>query len=513
MKKMMKKLIAMAAALVMIVTLLPAVGVKAETTDTIDLTTKSKGTITIQKKTEDKKPLGGAGFTLYTLITFKQESDKEVVVDISHVQGINSGDSIDEIDMNLVRNLTTGGVQFDKEEVGPTEATGDVQVGESKFTDVPAGIYLVKETTTPEGYVASSPFIISMPSTDNYNNDDKVGTKYDWDIIAEPKNMSQTISKEVTSDKTVGIGEDVDYKITTQIPVYGSEYTNPVFNVYDTLSEGLTFNDDIIVKVAGTTLNEDTDYKVYTGEEIPEKYKGKTFVVEFQSSYLTSFNAQDNIADRSVEITYSAEVNEDAVYENGNEAGMTYQNAPGESIDKDYEPDVNVYTFGIDLTKLGQDEDVNGLNGAKFTLTEKETNETVLSFIVNGNKEVLVTEGSEMTTATYNEKNGKLVIWGIPVGKYVLKETEAPAKYTKYVNPIEIEIVADEDGSFKEAIVDNATYDAGDVVDGMVPVEVQNQKGFSLPETGGMGTYLFTIGGIVIMAGAAFALIAMKKRA
>lgn len=192
---------------------------------------------------------------------------------------------------------------------------------------------------------------------------------------------------------------------------------------------------------------------------------------------------------------------------------MTYQNAPGESIDKDYEPDVNVYTFGIDLTKLGQDEDVNGLNGAKFTLTEKETNETVLSFIVNGNKEVLVTEGSEMTTATYNEKNGKLVIWGIPAGKYVLKETEAPAKYTKYVNPIEIEIVADENGSFKEAIVDNATYDAGDVVDGMVPVEVQNQKGFSLPETGGMGTYLFTIGGIVIMAGAAFALIAMKKRA
>ena len=42
---------------------------------------------------------------------------------------------------------------------------------------------------------------------------------------------------------------------------------------------------------------------------------------------------------------------------------------------------------------------------------------------------------------------------------------------------------------------------------------VINNKGFTLPSTGGMGTYLFTIGGIVIMAGAAFALIAMKKRA
>lgn len=274
----------------------------------------------------------------------------------------------------------------------------------------------------------------------------------------------------------------------------------------------MTFNNDITVKVAGTELIKDMDYKVYTGEDIPEKYTGKTFVIEFTSTYLTNFNKGENITDRSVEITYSAEVNKDAVYENGNEAGMTYQNAPGESVDKDYEPEVNVYTFGIDLTKLGQDEDKAGLNGATFTLKEKETNETVLNFIVNGN-DTLVTEGSEMVTATYNEKAGKLVIWGIPAGEYVLEETKAPAGYTKYVNPIKITIVGNEDGSFKEAIVDNATYNAKDVVNGMVPVEVQNQKGFSLPSTGGTGTYLFTIGGIVIMAGAAFALIAMKKRA
>ena len=49
--------------------------------------------------------------------------------------------------------------------------------------------------------------------------------------------------------------------------------------------------------------------------------------------------------------------------------------------------------------------------------------------------------------------------------------------------------------------------------DGIITVNVRNNKGFSLPSTGGAGTYLFTIGGIVIMAGAAFALIAMKKRA
>ena len=42
-------------------------------------------------------------------------------------------------------------------------------------------------------------------------------------------------------------------------------------------------------------------------------------------------------------------------------------------------------------------------------------------------------------------------------------------------------------------------------------MEVVNNKGFNLPATGGMGTYLFTIGGLVIMAGAALLLIASKK--
>ena len=43
-------------------------------------------------------------------------------------------------------------------------------------------------------------------------------------------------------------------------------------------------------------------------------------------------------------------------------------------------------------------------------------------------------------------------------------------------------------------------------------MEVVNNKGFNLPATGGMGTYLFTIGGLVIMAGAALLLIASKKK-
>lgn len=96
-----------------------------------------------------------------------------------------------------------------------------------------------------------------------------------------------------------------------------------------------------------------------------------------------------------------------------------------------------------------------------------------------------------------------------------MKELVAPEKYTLLTSPIKV-VISDADANKDDYdfnyIVNNDTSQK--VADnGIIIVNVENQKGFTLPATGGMGTYLFTIGGIVIMAGAAFALIAMKKRA
>ena len=41
-----------------------------------------------------------------------------------------------------------------------------------------------------------------------------------------------------------------------------------------------------------------------------------------------------------------------------------------------------------------------------------------------------------------------------------------------------------------------------DGMNGTVTIEVQNNKGALLPETGGMGTVIFTVAGIAIIAGA-----------
>lgn len=78
MKKMMKKLIAMAAALVMIVTLLPAVGVNAAPA----FSTTQTGSITINKTTQDgTTKLDDAEFTIYKIVGFTTNGDAIQVSD------------------------------------------------------------------------------------------------------------------------------------------------------------------------------------------------------------------------------------------------------------------------------------------------------------------------------------------------------------------------------------------------------------------------------------------------
>jgi len=205
------------------------------------------------------------------------------------------------------------------------------------------------------------------------------------------------------------------------------------------------------------------------------------------------------------------QVNENAVYINENSANITYQNKPGETTDAT-PSEKNVYTYGIDLTKNGdKSADADGLDGAEFTLAA--ANGEMISILVNGTKvDVNGNSKDKFQTTTVGNKKGKLVFKGLKAGTYTLTETKSPSGYSLAKNPITIVITAKEDGSLADATVDGISVKNNMTEDGVVPVGLQNKSGFNLPATGGMGTYLFTIGGLVIMAGAALLLIASKKR-
>ena len=96
-----------------------------------------------------------------------------------------------------------------------------------------------------------------------------------------------------------------------------------------------------------------------------------------------------------------------------------------------------------------------------------------------------------------------------------MKELQAPSGYSTLTSVVKVVIstATPNDNTvydFKYSMNEEEKKDV--TSDGVISLDITNNKGFNLPATGGMGTYLFTIGGLVIMAGAALLLIASRKR-
>ena len=509
MKKLWKKLLAVTTAVMMAITLLPAMA-NANATD-------GKGSVTIIKNGEKSDEfLAGAKFSFYKIASITNSEGKDWKYTVEEAYREKLGDN--GIAKNL-NNLPSSAWEAKIDVLAAINATAIKEseasaekTGSTGATELPLGVYLVKETTTPAGYVASKPFIVSVPSTDNYDTAGKEGTEFIYNITAKPKNSKMSVDKTIVNeDKTAYIGGFVEYKVETQIPKYGTEYTNPVFNIYDKMSNGLSFvNDDndtahkLKVVVGGTEIVEGADTYTLATNGLSDR---KTFEIQFAKAFLE--NKENN--GKKVEVTYYAQVNENAVYINENSANITYQNKPGETTDATPSKK-NVYTYGIDLTKNGdKSADADGLDGAEFTLAA--ANGEMISILVNGKKVAVNGESKGgFQTTTVENKKGKLVFKGLKAGIYTLTETKSPSGYSLAKNPITIVITANEDGSLADATVDGNSVKDNMTEAGVVPVGLQNKSGFSLPATGGMGTYLFTIGGLVIMAGAALLLIASRKR-
>ena len=115
---------------------------------------------------------------------------------------------------------------------------------------------------------------------------------------------------------------------------------------------------------------------------------------------------------------------------------------------------------------------------------------------------------------------------GLDAGTYTLVETVAPEGFTLDTQPHTVVISAEynADGTLKSYTITidgnpgstyTATYDNGTIkkIDGTSSkTEIVNTKMGTLPSTGGMGTYLFTIIGVVVMAVAAGAFFISRRR-
>lgn len=395
--------------------------------------------------------------------------------------------------------------------------------GTASFTGLDLNaLYVFAETDAKNAALASNatkkvnvtkvsvPFLVSLPFTGKDGNpvtELKVYPKNSTGTESIDKKIIEGNQKKETT--VANIGDTINYEVEYSIPVTEQGLVKLV--VKDTMSKGLTFDrNSIIVKNEGTEVNS-TNYEV---KSIKSSEGNTNITIEFNQTYC------ENLVKPSTQnftITYKATLNNNAVLGkdgNTNSVTVTYQNA------KDSEKtlpnkDTKVFTYGIDLTKLGEGK--TPLKDVEFELKDV-TNNKVLNVKTNNDatNSYYTPDGNSSIKLTTDDK-GKIYIRGLKPGTYQLTETKTNAGYVLLKDPVVIEIKDDNATGEAEASVDSKPVTMQndqknkDSAKAEVPLTVVNSKGFDLPATGGRGIALFTIAGIAIVA-AAGSLLFMRKR-
>lgn len=327
--------------------------------------------------------------------------------------------------------------------------------------------------------------------------------------ILREKNDSPTIEKKVKendnwdTDSNAKIGDKVEYQVTIHAKKGAENYV-----LTDTMDNGLTFNNDIVVK-AGTNdlvLNKDYTVKTKTSDSIEN-----TFELTFTKTYLDSLT--ENTTD--IVVTYSATINEKAVVAdaaNKNTAKLKYGNN-SETVPSQ----TNTYTYKFDLVKIdGTTKKL--LSNVEFKLYEAATGSVDGEYVVRGEPIQFVKKGNTyrvaedatvegVTDTIVTKDSGKVTIEGLDKKTYYLSETKPLDGYNKPNGAFSVDLTSGN-------LVTTTTIEKDTVVNATNAQNakvIENNTGAVLPSTGGMGTTVFYVVGGGLMA-VAVVLLVTKKR-
>lgn len=390
--------------------------------------------------------------------------------------------------------------------------------GSYEFGGMEMGAYLILVTGGVKIY---SPIFTNVYPSFN----EKLGENGEWELAAPE--VSVTAKSEIpglvkeVDDPTVAIGDTVKYTLTIAVPQYPDNALDKRFAFGDRLPDGLSLVNDSVKIYAGST--EDVDNEI-TGcfaatEELDE---GVTFEY-YANTYDALMQAHPDLT--TILVTYNAAVDSDAYnYKDGmvNTAYLEYDNDPYDDTDyRTIEDNEIVYTYALQITKTGDDSEV--LEGAEFELKRHDP-EGTMKFVKESDGIYHVAAQDEANTAVervVSNSKGIIQIKGLDVGSYTLTEVKAPDGYTLPSNPNTTITLSE--GETTDGTLDSIKADGVLVTDDSVRVDgtddnqgnvgISNSTSdFDLPRTGGIGTVIFTVAGILIMSGAVILLVTASKK-
>jgi len=518
-------------------------------------------------------------FELYQIFTGDLfiDGDKKTLSNIEWGASVD-GTKYDETAAKVAEKLSTetNALTFASEllsgqEPSPYKSIENVESGETaRFENLPVGYYLVKDKDDSQNEAVDGAYTLyvlqivgdadaktklSVPSSlkkvkENTKAVNTDGTETDDRISDFP------LGEQYNDVADYSIGEAIPFKLAGTLPSNYDDYTKYSYKFVDTMSNGLTLNEDS-VKVYFLSDKQSNNETPLTDNATIVK-KEHELTVTFDNLKNVTGITKDSI----IVVEYDAKLNSGAVIGddgNTNTFHLEYSNNPnGDGTGKTPEDKNIVFTYELDNTKVTyisvadyeklSDTDKQAYTSAEYDLNNDGTVESVYKKVLSGAKFKLynaetggngaiiedgkfvewTNDAAKVTELTSDEK-GLVKIAGLDSGTYYLDETEAPSGYNKLTKRVKITInattvndqnwneTAETTGTDKALTALTVTLNDGSAIDGatstgIVSTEIVNMPGAVLPSTGGVGTtVMYVIGGILVICGGIAIFIKRKK--
>lgn len=417
--------------------------------------------------------------------------------------------------------------------------------GKITVKDLAPGDYRFVEVKVPEntGYIADLKTAYEFTVAEKDSPDDDGATYKAGSILIDGEkvdtaqhpieviNYKPAVEKEVQIKSGDWKNASADYSVRDTIP-YRVTVDVPA-NIADLKTFTLTDTPTNQEYQTGTL-------KIYSDSSLAtETLVGEYTVTSENSGWKITFDPKklSSVAGEKIYISFKMTLKEGAIVGstgNTNEINLDYSNKilpdgvdPDPTLPKtdEIKNETTVYTFDIAVEKVDATDNTK-LPGVTFDLYRKLSDDAVVGGNVSANPvKGLTGKFEKVETDLTTNSEGKISVPGLANGDYWLVETKTKEGYNLLKNPVNVQIAAtytettttetktDATGKTTTTTIKTITLsNAGDSNNGVFKTVVKNSKGFTLPTTGGIGTFVFTFAGIAMMAAAVILLITGKKK-
>lgn len=428
---------------------------------------------------------------------------------------------------------------------GSRKASTD-ENGQVIFNDLPYGLYLIVQTDVSgaeyEGEPITlshlqTPMLVSVPQSAG-QSDVTVNVKTPLGYGELTKSIvgigdidGNWENVEDSATEVTGPGDYIRFRLAVQPPRLSSGDTLDHFVIEDVRSKGLELEKlESVTDTLGQTYVEGTDY-TRTEETVAD---GTRMLLTFTQQGLQKLEQLGRAAG-TLTVVYTTQVTEDAVTAGiTNSARIDYKvdyapdrdnppppdDPPPEDDDDEYHSDWDVarsYTFGVHMTKyLGEEGNLAPEGSVTFALyREKDGQKQAVPLSRSGDTYQVALQGSNELSVS---ADGTFTILGLGEGTYYLRELSTAEGYALPNEDIALTLAGERSAGEYTGRLDAAqcTVDGqqgnASVQDGILYLSVINPRTFYIPNTGGAGSWMFTAGGLLIIAGGVVYLAVSRKK-